>query len=324
METYWSFTTEDAGTNPPNMNCVENPKNKSQEKKAMTMKRWRKTITIGAFAVIMGMHSTCQAWPTWKEAWGVCCTIAGAGTAEVGIGVALIGVQAAVLGMAANPNTGGNPEGTPTEFSGQGPAQPSTAVVDAMLALIPPDATPSGTPEEVTFIQQCNVVLGLARTLRNETNSTVIRSSLTQISIALENAANAYDATGLNQAITQTDINNFEAACASGTGPAIENDYLTSCGLTPAQLQALTLHFSTEPVNLSGPSLSVSTMLHQTAQLLNPEMVIYAGLQHTPLGNATLTVQSNRLIVANLDWTWDGRHWMGRTRCRSEPIFRSR
>ena len=265
----------------------------------MTVKPWKRAITICALMAAMGMHSTCQAF--WKELWGCACTVGGVATAEVGVGIGLIGVQTAIFTSAVKAPA---PDATPTEFQGQGVAQPTGAALDAMLALVPPDVDASGTPQEIAFIHACNVVLADARTLQGTTNATNIQSQLAKMSIDLENAANAYDAIGVNQSISQADIDSFQAACAAGTPPSRENDYLLSCGLNQAQLQALNLRLSTDPMTLSGSSLSVSTMLHRAAQLINPAVVTYANLSHTPLGSALIANQldhgSNRLVVSNL------------------------
>ena len=64
---------------------------------------------------------------------------------------------------------------------------------------------------------------------------------LQQLSVALEDAANACDALGLTNEITQTDWDNFKLACAGGVAPPLEENYLIACGLSSAQRNALNL-----------------------------------------------------------------------------------
>ncbi|MCX6878272.1 MAG: thrombospondin type 3 repeat-containing protein [Verrucomicrobia bacterium] len=263
-----------------------------------------KMLALSAFALAIPLQTPCQAWPTWKEAWGVCCTIAGAGTVEVGVGVALIGVQAAIFtGIAVAPGGDG---GTPPEFIGPGPVQPSASVLEAMRALVPPDVKPSGTPAQMVYIEKCNAVLAIARNLHGATNPTEINLYLHQMAVALEEAAVAYDAAGLSQTLSQPDIEAFKHDCADGVGPEREDNYFSSCGLTQIQKQTLTLHLSAEPLTLSGPAVSVSTMLHSAAQLFAlygpgcAGSIFYGGQSHCPLGAAALTPVAEHLLVSGL------------------------
>lgn len=238
----------------------------------MRMKWMGKVFALVALAAVL--PSPAYAWPTWEEAGWICASIiaeaASAGVATSGVLI----IQTIGLQECGKQSISKGPEAPPSYLELPGPGKPASDVVAAMQALDPPGITPSGTPAEVNFINKVNVFVDRVRTLPICTRDShgdsgceaTAQSIMTQMAADLEDVADAYDATGLTFAITQADIDTFQADCADGTCSAGEEGALAAAGLSPAERQALSIHLSTVPLVLSVPSVSLSTILHEAAQ----------------------------------------------------------
>jgi len=161
-------------------------------------------------ASVMALQTPCKA-SFWKDLLGGLCTVGGVisgSTGNVPVGVALIGCQGAILGSDARVATDTDiitgPDVSPPGLMGLGSAPHTPAAMDALLAMNCPDVPVTGTPEEKNFIQKANVVIALSRSLHATKDPAAASDILQQMSAALEDAANAYDALG------QTNELNYE------------------------------------------------------------------------------------------------------------------
>ena len=244
----------------------------------------------------MALQTPCKA-SFWKDLLGVLCTVGGVisgSTGNVPVGVALIGCQGAILGsdarVASDTNIITGPDVSPPGLMGLGAAPHTPAAMDALLAMNCPDVPVTGTPEEKNFIQKANVVIALSRSLHATKDPAAASDILQQMSAALEDAANACDALGQTNELVQSDWDNFKLDCADGVAPALEEDYLISCGLTSAQRNALNLDQAAQRSVLDHRiKYKPGTVLHQAAARFNTNNVGFADLLHTPIGDATVS-----------------------------------
>jgi hypothetical protein len=246
---------------------------------------------------VLALQTPCEAKIRWKDVLGVLCTVGGVisgSTGNVPVGTALIGLQGTILSaearVAADPNIVAGPDATPAGLLGLGAASHTPAAVDAMLAMVCPDAPVTGTPAERNFIQKANAVIGLGRALHATTDPVVAGDILQQMSAALEDAANAYDALGLAIELTQADWDNFKLDCADGVAPTIEEEYLIACGLSAAQRVALNQDQAAQRSVLDHRiKYKPGTVIHQAAARYNRNNVGFADLLHVPTGDAMVS-----------------------------------
>jgi hypothetical protein len=256
-------------------------------------------ILVALTAGVLVMPTPCEAKFTWKDLLGVLCTVGGVvsgSTGNVPVGVALIGVQTAIFSSNAvitnNPTILTGPEVTPAGLMGEGTVARSDAARQALLAIDCADVPVTGTPEQQIFIGKANIVIGIARQLRAAQGDPVAASNLVQqMAVALEDAANAYEALGLsNDEITQTQWDNFKLDCADGVAPALEEDYLIACGLTAEQRAALNMDQAAQRSVLDHRiKYKPGTVLHQAAARFNRNNVGFVDLMHQPIGDVALS-----------------------------------
>lgn len=248
-------------------------------------------------AGVMAVQTPCEAKIKWKDVLGVLCTVGGVvsgATGNVPLGGALIGLQGTLLTssaiIAGNTNVVTGPDVLPPGLLGLGSTDHSPAAIEAFLAMNCPDVPVAGTPGEQIFIQKANVVIGLGRQLRTAPPA-VMSHILQQMSVALEDAGNAYDALGLTNELTQTQWDNFKLDCAAdGVAPQLEENYLIACGLTPAQRFALNQDQAAQRSVLDHRiKYKPGTVLHQSAARFNTNNVGFVDLLHLPIGDASLS-----------------------------------
>ena len=263
-------------------------------KRGQTKARILLALTVG----VVVMPTPCEAKFTWKDLLGVLCTVGGVvsgSTGNVPVGVALIGVQTAIFSLNAvisnNPNITSGPDVTPEGLMGVGTVPHSDAAMQALLAMNCPDVPVVGTQAEQAFIGKANIVIGISRELRAEKDTVAASNLVQQMSVALEDAANAYEALGLlNDEITQTQWDDFKLDCADGVAPALEEDYLIACGLSAAQRAALNLDQSAQRSVIDHRiKYKPGTILHQAAARFNRSNVGFGDLMHQPVGDVALS-----------------------------------
>jgi hypothetical protein len=279
---------------------MKNPS--EQYSKTKPGRQWRRGVRfqnwalIAVMAGVLAVQTPCEAKIKWKDVLGVLCTVGGVisgSTGNVPIGVALIGCQGAILSANAvagsNPTVGVGPDVTPAGLLGTGAPDHSVALTEALLAMNCPDVPVTGTPEERAFISRANVVIGLSRQLRAAPPAD-LGGLLQQMSVALEEAANACDALGLTNEITQAQWDDFKMDCADGVAPALEEDYLISCGLSQAQRITINLFQAGQRSVLDHRiKYKPGTVIRQAAARFNTNNVGFAGLLHTPVGDASVS-----------------------------------
>ena len=262
-------------------------------------------------AGVMVMPTLCEAKFTWKDLLGVLCTVGGVisgSTGNVPVGVALIGVQTAIFSSNAvignHPDILTGPDVTPAGLRGEGSMPHSPAAMQALLAMNCTAVPVAGTPEQQLFIGKANIVIGLARGLRMVQDDPVAASELVwQMSVALEDAANAYDALGLpNDELTQTQWDDFKLDCADGVAPALEEEYLIACGLNAAQRAALNQDQGAQRSVIDHRiKYKPGTILHQAAARYNRNNVGFGDLMHQPIGDVVLSQPAGSVGV-HLQW----------------------
>ena len=263
-------------------------------------------LTVG----VMVMPTPCEAKFTWKDLLGVLCTVGGVvsgSTGNVPVGVALIGVQAAIFTSTAvisnNPGISTGPDVTPEGLLGEGTLPHSGAAMQALLAMNCPDVPVVGTPAEQAFIGKANIVIGMSRQLRTAQDPVAASNLVQQMSVALEEAATAYEALGLhNDEITQTQWDDFKLDCADGVAPALEEDYLSACGLNAAQRAALNLDQAAQRAVIDHRiKYKPGTILHQAAARYSRNNVGFGDLMHQPIGDVALSQPAGGAGV-HLQW----------------------
>jgi hypothetical protein len=160
--------------------------------------------------------------------------------------------------------------------------------------MVCPNVPVAGTPAQQQFIVKANVVIALGRELHMATNSTTASGIVQEMSVALEAAANAYEALGLSDELTQTQWDDFKLDCVDGVAPTLEENYLIACGLTAVQRAALNQDQSAQRSVLDHRiKYKPGTVLHQASALLNTNNVGFADLLHQPIGDCTVSAPAN-------------------------------
>jgi hypothetical protein len=242
-----------------------------------------------------------QRLPTWSEAGWICLSIVGE-AASLGIGTPaiLLAQGIGLLGISVSGGATTDPEVQPAYFLAPGPAAPGPAALQAMAHLSPPHATASGTPAQMAFTQKMNAFADLGLTLKTTSDPDTLRGILNDMAVALEDAADAYDATGLAYSLTQANIDAFQANCADGTCPAREDSALTAAGLTPAEKEAVSQYLAGANLHLAQPSVSASTLLHQGALHLR-QLPLWKGFLHNA-GNFLSPCTTPFAVCCSGDW----------------------
>lgn len=276
-----------------------NNSDKVRQRQRLSGGRLRAWTLLAMTAGVLAVQTPCEAKIKWKDVLGVVCTVGGVGvglTGHVEVGVALIGLQGTLLGSSAiianNPDIPVGPDVTPAGILGTGSTAHSTEAMQAFLVMNCPNVPVAGTPAEQNFIQKANVVITLGRQLRTLTNQpTAAAAVLQQMSVALDQAGNAYEALGLDYAVTQTQWDDFKLDCAAdGIAPQLEENYLIACGLTPAQRLALNQDQAAQRSVLDHRiKYKPGTVIHQAAARFNTNNVGFADLLHVPVGGATVS-----------------------------------
>jgi hypothetical protein len=178
-----------------------------------------------------------------------------------------------------NPNAGPGSDRQPS-FAALPYPQLCDSSCDVLLAIqssVPYHITPTGSPALVTLGQRANDFADRSAYLAAhymDSRDAYIKA-LAECASALEAFAEAYDAADLEYTVSQANIQAFEDSCATGHLPSYEDQAWANAGLTPTQRGALANYFSSSffAINLSTPSVSVSTILHEEARRMMAQAV---------------------------------------------------
>jgi hypothetical protein len=101
------------------------------------------------------------------------------------------------------------------------------------------------------------------------------------LSGSLEHVADEFDYLGISLSISQADIDSFQAGLATSGLPSFEVDFLQNAGLSASDINGLANYFSSTPLNLAVPTVSVSEVLHgaaATAAVPEPSTLALVGV----------------------------------------------